>query len=135
MKNLRLQFKIQNYLLISALVVFLLSLLAMPVFAAELFFEAKNQEFVQGEEFIVSVFLNTAEESINAVEAKIYFPAELLKLKEIRDGNSIINFWIERPRAKNGEILFSGIIPGGYMDKKGLIFSIISATACWDFTI
>jgi hypothetical protein len=53
------------------------------------------------------------------------FPEKLLKLKEIKDGNSIINFWIERPKAKNGEILFSGIIPGGYLGKKGLIFSVV----------
>lgn len=109
------------------LFVFSLSLiLPQMAFSAQMFFESTSQEFAQGEEFIVSVFLNTAEESINAVEAKILFPEALLNLKEIRDGNSIVNFWIERPKIKKaGAIDFSGIIPGGYQGTKGLLFSAV----------
>ncbi|MBU2529707.1 MAG: hypothetical protein KKD35_01605 [Elusimicrobia bacterium] len=47
-------------------------------------------------------------------------------MKEIKDGNSIIAFWVERPKAvSENEVRFSGIIPGGYTEKKGLIFSMI----------
>lgn len=116
--------KIQKLKIAIPLIIFML-FFAIPVFAAEIYFDTKTQEIKVNQLFEVVIFINTDEESINAVEGKIVFPEKLLKLKEIRDGNSIINFWIERPRAKNGEILFSGIIPGGYMDKKGLIFSII----------
>jgi hypothetical protein len=93
--------------------------------AAELFFEARNQEFTQGEDFLASIFLNTEGESINAVEGRIVFPEELLEVKDIRDGNSIINFWIERPKVEQAGIVgLSGIIPGGYQETKGFLFSV-----------
>ena len=85
---------------------------ASSAFAADTLFEA-------------GFFLNTENENINALEGKIVFPEKLLELKEIRTGDSIISFWIEQPEASNGEILFSGIILGGYLGKKGLIFSAV----------
>lgn len=109
------------FVLISCLAVFA----AMPAFAANLFFEAKSQGFTQGDEFLVNVFLNTDGESVNAAEGKVFFPPQILEIKEVRDGDSIINFWIERPKASNGEILFSGIVPGGYQDAKGFLFSVV----------
>ena len=117
-------FKIQKIKII--IVVCLLLLSAVPTFAAEISFDAKTQEVSVGEQFEAGVFLNTENEEINAVEGKIVFPSELLELKEIRDGNSIVNFWIERPKVKSdNQIAFSGIIPGGYTGEKGLIFSAI----------
>lgn len=107
------------------LVVCTLSIIAVPAFAAETFFETENPQIRVGDKFEVGFFLNTESQDINAVESRVVFPASLLRLKEIRDGNSIVNFWIERPKAINGEILFSGIIPGGYFDKRGLIFSLV----------
>ena len=98
---------------------------ASSVFAAETFFETKNPEIRLGDKLEVNLFLNTDNEDINAVEGKVIFPEKLIELKEIKDGNSIINFWIERPKASGGEILFSGIIPGGYSGKKGLILSAV----------
>ena len=127
--------KIQKIKII--IVVCLLLLPAVPIFAAEISFDAKIKEIAVGERFEVGVFLNTEEEYINAVEGKVIFPENLLELKEIRDGNSIVNFWIERPKIKSGpegeqvpygasnQIAFSGIIPGGYAGEKGLIFSAI----------
>lgn len=104
--------------------------------AVELNLTSQSQEIRSGDQFEAGFFLNTDNEDINAVEGKIVFPADLLELKEIRDGNSIINFWIERPsvsrqtdakqeRETNANIVFSGIIPGGYLGKKGLIFSVV----------
>lgn len=114
---------------------FLLSLalfVAVPVFAAEIFLDAKNQSFAQGEEFLAQVFLNTEKESVNAIEGKVIFPVDLLEIREIRDGNSIINFWIDPVRscASNGaekpdSICFSGITPGGLSGPKELLFSIV----------
>ena len=102
--------------------------LLTPLFAqgAILYFEPDVQEIGVGQQFQVDISLNAENEAINAVEGKIVFPGELLELKEIRDGNSIINFWVERPKTEsNNQIIFSGITPGGYIDKQGLIFSTI----------
>ena len=115
--------KIQKFKIVLAACLLLFA--AIPVFAAEISFDAKTRELKVNQLFEVGVFINTDGESINAVEGKIVFPEKLLKLKEIRDGNSIINFWIERPKVSNGEVLFSGITPGGFIDKQGLIFSIV----------
>ena len=69
--------------------------------AAEIYFDNKNQEIRVGDQFEVGVFINTDEESINAIEGKIIFPQDLLEIKKINDGNSIINFWIEKPKSLN----------------------------------
>ncbi len=109
-------------------IIILIAVFLVPissVFAAEVFFEVESPQIKMGDEFEVNLFINTEEEDINAIEGNIIFPEKLLKLKEIRDGNSIINFWNERPKIGSNNILFSGIIPGGYFDKRGLIFSVI----------
>ena len=94
------------------------------ILAAEIFFEQVKDTGLQSQ-LMTSVFINT-EEALNAVEGKVIFPSELLELKEIKDGNSIVNFWLERPVAgKAGEITFSGVTPGGYKGAKRLIFSMI----------
>lgn len=100
-------------------------LFAQSAWAANIFFEAENSDIQVGAKFEIGLFLNTEDQDINALEGKIIFPQDLLELKEIKDGNSIINFWIARPKVSNNEILFSGIIPGGYLGKKGLIFSTV----------
>ena len=117
----KLQFKIQNYLIMTMLV-----FVVMPVFASEIFINSESQKIKVGEQFEVSIFLNAEEEYINAVEGQITFPKDLLILKEIREGNSIINFWVEKPKIESdNQVIFSGIIPGGYIGNKGLIFSAI----------
>jgi hypothetical protein len=59
--------------------------------------------------------LDTEGEIINALEGEILFPEELLELVEIRDGDSIINLWVERPSIElTGKVIFSGIIPTGF---------------------
>jgi len=95
------------------------------VYAAELNLFSDIKEFGIGQQFQVNLMLDTEEEYINAVEGKVIFPEELLELREIRDGNSIINFWIERPKVEQADIVaFSGIMPGGYQETKGFLFSV-----------
>lgn len=125
MQKLKRQFKVQTYFT-AALIIFGLLFIITPCFAVELFLNPKIQKIKTGDEFKIDFFINTENENINAIEGKILFPAEFLTLKETRDGNSIINFWIERPNIKyNNRIIFAGIIPGGYLNKKGFIFSMI----------
>ncbi len=108
--------------------VFLLSLtlfVAAPVFAAEIRLDAQKSEINSGEQFLVDIIIHS-EESLNAVEGRLIFPADKLLIKEIRDGNSIINFWVEKPRLEaSGVILFSGITPGGFSGANNNIFSVV----------
>jgi len=110
-----------------SLVAYFLFLVAVPVFAAEIFYNTETREIRVGSEFQVSVFLNTEKENINAIEGTVRFPADLLEFKKLNDGNSIINFWVERPRIRDkehGEIVFSGITPGGFLGERWLMFNI-----------
>ena len=94
-------------------------------FAARTFFETDNGNVQVGDTFETNFFIDTEGQGINAIEGTIIFPQKIVSLKEINDGNSIINFWIKRPAFKDGEISFSGIIPGGYSSKKGLILTLV----------
>lgn len=111
-----------NYLLI----VFALTLL-LPhgVRAAEVYFETTNNTYKVGEEFVSHVYLNTQGELVNAIEGEIVFPQDLLRVKDIRNGNSLINFWINGPKFDGKTIVFSGITPGGIIGKEQKIFSVV----------
>jgi len=109
---------------------------AVPVLAAKLELVSPVLEIGVGQEFQVDLMLDTEGQDINAVEGKAVFPRNLVELKAIYTGNSIINFWIEQPAQKNSEINFSGVIPGGFSGvlgpywkgyRPGKIFSLIFA--------
>ena len=111
-----------------ALSLFLALVLFSPAssFAAEVFFDSKEDVFTDGEDLLIEVLLNTEEESLNAIEGKIMFPGDILEVREILEGNSAINFWVDKPSFNNsGEIYFSGITPGGFSGSRGLMLSVI----------
>ncbi len=113
---------------LSCLLVFLFvffSVFASSTQASEMFFVAQNQKPAAEDLFEVNFFLNTQEENINAVAGKVVFSSDLLDLKEVRDGNSLVNLWVDRPMLKDGGVSFSGITPGGYKGQNGLLFSLI----------
>jgi hypothetical protein len=120
MKKFKLKIRAIKYLLMIMAV-----FVAVPVFASEFSFDMADKNISTGEKFKVDLNINTEKESINAVEGKIIFPADLLELSEIREGNSVVNFWVEKPVYKDGGVVFSGITPGGYILDKGLIFSLV----------
>ena len=120
--SLALSFKHFSFLAIGLLFLWPTS----SVFAAETFFTTGTRTVTVGDLLELSLFLDTEGESINAVEGGVAIPAELFDLREIRDGNSMINFWLERPTSEsNGIILFSGIIPGGYIGQNGPLLSLL----------
>jgi hypothetical protein len=103
------------------------------LFSAEIFVSGDHENIKQGEIFSISVLIN-AQEALNAVEGKLLFPADLLRIEAIHDGNSIINFWIEKPHLESeGVISFSGVTPGGFTGtitkgltvKDKIIFSVV----------
>jgi hypothetical protein len=101
-------------------------------FAANVFLDADAHSFSSGQEFVVNVFLDTQSDSVNAIQGSIIISTNLLDVKEVRDGNSTINFWIERPNfqkdpssTNEGSINFSGITPGGFLSPKAPLFSVV----------
>jgi hypothetical protein len=67
-----------------------------------------------------------SENQLNAIEGRLVFPKDLLSVREIRDGNSVINFWIEKPRENvSGTITFSGVTPGGFSGPNNFVFAVV----------
>jgi hypothetical protein len=120
MKNFLIIFNIIGYFFVS-LAVFS----AMPVFASVFSFDVQNKNLFVGEQFKVDLNINTDKENINAVEGNIVFPTDYFDLSEIRSGDSVVNFWVDKPSNNDGTVSFSGITPGGYVLDKGLILSLI----------
>ena len=98
---------------------------APSILAAKISLETENSNIELNHEFEVHLYLNTEKQNINALEGEIVFPHNLIKLERIEDGGSIISFWVDNPQLKNGNIVFSGITPGGFSGTKGLILSMV----------
>jgi hypothetical protein len=96
---------------------------ALPVHAAVLKLETDGT--AANGSVKVSAFLDTENESINALEGEMSVTGDGARLLIPDDGNTILNAWIEKPFfLADGRLRFSGIVPGGYVGQNGLIFSV-----------
>ncbi len=91
---------------------------------AEMSLLSSSSSFALNEEVEIYLFLNTQGENINALEGTIDYPLNLSLIK-IKEGDSIVSFWVKKPEEKNRIIRFAGIIPGGFQGRKGKILSLI----------
>lgn len=123
MQKSKLQFKIKNFLIASVLF-----FIATPGFAAEVNVVPLNWEVGVGQELEINVSFSAEGEPINAISGEVVFPQEILELEKIKDGNSIVSLWVEKPRQKGNAIVFAGIIPGGFNKENGLLFSLVFKT-------
>lgn len=97
---------------------------ALHIFAADIRIQTSEVVSITND-FLVHVILDSSQ-SINAIEGTLIYPSELLSVKEIRDGDSVINFWMESPVAnETGKISFSGITPGGFSGEDNSIFTVL----------
>ena len=79
----------------------------------------------QGTEIVLDVALS-ADEPIDTLGGHIHFDSNVLTFKEARDANSLVNFWIEKPSLlKTGDIVFSGMTPGGLTGIDRQLFSMV----------
>jgi hypothetical protein len=106
--------------IIIPIILFLLS--ATNAYAANLYFETIRT----GDESIydVNILIDTEGELINAIEGEILIPSDSLKVLSMSDGNSAINFWLNKPAIATDKLMFSGITPGGFVGKDRLILSV-----------
>lgn len=91
--------------------------------AAQVYFELPSGSSKVGDEFSAALFLDTEGITINAVEFKILIP-ELLKIKSISKGSSVIKLWVNEPSFSGKTISLAGGVPGGLTSSKGLIARI-----------
>ncbi len=104
---------------------FLIGMTYIPVFAASITQNVSSTSYMEGEEFLVRYTIGTDGKYVNTVDGTITYPHDLLEVQEIRDGNSIINFWVQHPTIDIQGISFSGIIPGGYQGEDAFLFSVL----------
>lgn len=123
-KNINTINKINKYF-VYALFLLCITFFPSTVSASIVFLETKNQTVGINQDFMVDVFINTESESINAIQGSLVLDNDLLTLKSIIDGNSAVNFWIEKPEIKDNKIHFSGISASGFKGNRKFLFSII----------
>ena len=120
--------QLKNYLLV-LLIVFAAFFVITPVFAVEFFATVANPNLEVGEFVQVDFFLNTEQIEVNALETYILYPPDILSVADMTYGNSVINYWIEKPHnTENGKIFLSGITPGGFNETTAPILSVIFKT-------
>ncbi len=78
----------------------------------------------------VRLRIDTAGASINAAQATMLFPANLLQVKSISKEGSVFNFWLQDPTFSNdaGTISFIGGTPSGVSGSSLQVISIIFTT-------
>ncbi len=97
------------------------------VFSSEVRMEFNKVNIRSGEEFVVDLVLYP-NESINAIEGNLDFDSNYLELSYIKDGNSGVNFWIDKPqKTSQSRIYFSGITPGGFVGKTNIFSAVFVA--------
>ena len=91
------------------------------------FYLAPSQgTFLTGSTFNVSIFIDTKESEINAIELDLKFPSDILQVTSPTAGKSFVAEWIIPPSYSNagGTISFKGGIPEGIVTSAGLVSTI-----------
>lgn len=98
----------KKFLLLSFFVSFFV--FAAHTDAAILYILPESTSFGINQEFDIDVKVNTEETSINATQATIHFPTDVLELLSTEKQGSAFNFWVEEPTVSNedGTLKFIG---------------------------
>ncbi len=94
--------------------------------AATLSVSPTSGQFTVGSTFEVSLYLNSEDQQVNAIEASLGFPPDMLQLVSPSTGKSVIGVWTAQPSVNNqtGRIDFQGGIPGGIKVSSGLVTTL-----------
>ncbi len=118
------------FLLVSVLLTSFSLFSPLSVFATKFTLETPSVLVGTDTDFVVSVFVDTQVDSLNAFSGELSFPNELLALSRIRESGSLVSVWLDTPKATDpSHIFFSGITPGGYRGERGLLFEITFHTS------
>jgi hypothetical protein len=114
----------KDSLLSFALIVLFGSFFVIPARAAESSFAASGTPVTQSI-WKVRVLVNSPKEKVNTFAGNVSFSPELLKLSMIETAGSVINFWVEEPKAEGDSVRFAGITPGGYQGENGELVTLV----------
>lgn len=88
---------------------------------AKVFFD--NIKNLGRNKLVVPVHLDTNGENINTFEVRL--KVKNLIFRDYFEKDSLVTFWIEKPKIENDILTFSGVIPGGYIGKKGPLVQLV----------
>ncbi len=102
------------------------ALLSLPVKAATLNLVTSQNTFNIGDKFSVDVKIDTENAGINAAQATIKFPADILSVSSTDKTNSVFNFWLQDPTVDNnaGTVTFVAGATVGFTGKSLEAFRI-----------
>lgn len=95
---------------------------------ASLYVGPASGTFIVGSTFTVSLYLNTGGQSVNAIQANLTFPPNLLQVVSPSSGQSVIQVWVDQPSYSNvnGTLHFQGAIPTpGINTDAGLLSTVM----------
>ncbi len=89
----------------------------------KLFFEHTVGSYAEGKDIVVRAFLDTAGQSINAVEGTLSIDP-LFTITDIKSADSNVTFWVTSPEVAGNQVSFSGIVTGGINSQQVKILSL-----------
>lgn len=114
---------------IIAVMTMMAALSPLSLFAAQVTVLPEQKSVIENAEFQTDITINTGNDLINTFSGVLSFPEKIVEVKEVRTAGSIINYWVEEPKASGQEIHFAGMTPGGFVGTKGLLFSVVFTAA------
>ncbi len=95
---------------------------------ATLRFLLPKEKIYEGDEFLVSVYIDVVNLGVNAGRINFLFPKNIVQSKVIKFNDSIFSYWPEEPESLNssGKIFFAGALPApGFVGQNGKIGDIL----------
>jgi hypothetical protein len=95
--------------------------------AARLVLVPASGSYVAGAIIPVSIFVSSADQSMNAASGVLSFPTELLEVVSVSKTGSIVNLWVQEPSFSNaqGTVRFEGIVLNpGFRGANGRILTV-----------
>lgn len=108
------------------LLIILFLLIPWGANAANVVFELNSNELEAGIQYELKVIFDRQDTAVNAIEARIIVPVGIFSDIKIKDGNSAVTMWVQKPELEVtngvGVINFSAVNPSGI---NGQLFSIL----------
>lgn len=131
-KTKQYQEQAQNFLICFSVCLVLLFnvILAIPANAqaASLYFSPSSSSYVLGKTMVVSVYVSSSDQAINAASGIISFQEDKMQVVSLSKTGSIISLWVQEPSFSNtsGTVNFEGIVLNpGFIGSNGKIIDII----------
>jgi hypothetical protein len=106
----------------------------MLLFVSPIFSSAQTVSIISdkgsyniGDSFLVMVKLSSLGQSVNTIAGTVLVPMDIFTVSNIETGKSFISLWVEKPTYTDGQIHFSGGLPGGYSGSDGTIFTFVAS--------